>query len=169
MKMKRVDSVNEQQLTLRNVSSASVFIVGLVFLAMGAGAYYYNFPAAEDAPPWLPQALGIGLMSLGGLMVLLRSGVVIDRAQMTVTSWYGPGFPLLRSVKRIEPLAVRLRKTVDYYRNMPIILYPIRVLNNGSFVQVGVVDDAMNAWTVAESVGTFLGVPVYDSTDDPGE
>jgi len=169
MKLKRVESDNPEHLAFRSKMCPTVIGAGLFLIAMGAAAYYFDFPKDEDAPPWIPQAVGIGLMAFGGAMASLRSGAVIDRSAMTIRRWHGPGFPIFWLTKRIEPLAVRIRKMTFRYRQSHVTTFPIRVLNNGSYVQLGEVEDPMHAWCVAEAVATFLKVPVYDESHRDGE
>jgi len=162
--MKEVYSKDPDKLLFRSGWNMAAIGAGLFFGCVGAILYYVDVPV-EDATPESVHAVGVGFAALGAVCIAIRGGTTIDRKARTITQWVGLLVPLFWRTRPIEASAVRLTCETSRQRGITIYSYPITFVTPKGDVPIASTDSVMPAWSIAQSVATFLGLELLDESE----
>jgi len=147
-------------------------LFGLPFLAFGTALFIAGLNGAvknkSGAPSGLlvPCLLSLSFMAFGFVFLFGRGGIVFDKADRTVTTWWGILFVPLRSkiYQLAEFHAVRLNREKRSSKNATHIVYPIRLAKAKGELTICEEQDELKGRAQAEEIAKFIGFDLVDST-----
>lgn len=145
-----------------------VGLLGLLFLAPGLGIIAWSLglvPDGADAMPWyFGVPFGLAFAAAGAGVLLGRAGVILNRRDCTVTTWWGLLVPFRRTRRELAEFAqVVLNREVRRSKNSMYTVYPVR-LGGPKPVLIEEPRDYARARRVAEEISAFLSRPLADSS-----
>ncbi len=148
-----------------------LMLFGLPFLL--AGLFIITTPlelfplGGDDAPWYFVVPFGAVFTLIGAGLMFGRRGVIIDRRQKTVTTWYGIFVPMKQTQHYIDTYR-QLTVTREIRRGdkSSYTVYPIRLKGGpvSEEVNLGEPRDYHEARYSAESIARFLKMPIADSS-----
>jgi len=138
------------------------FLAGLAVMISWTGI----IPAENDPPPWyIAVPFGLVFVCVGAAFLFGRGGVKLDRANRTVTSWWGLLVPFKSTTRSLDKYDhVTLSKEIRRSKNSTYTVYPVRLVGEEKDVKFEEPQDYGKARKKAEEVAGFLGFRIKDST-----
>ena len=137
-------------------------LVGLGFLAVGL-LVSFLLPTSPRAPARAPIVFGV-LALVGAILVCVRMGVVIDRRQRTITTWWGLLVPFFRTEHPLsEARFVSISREERRAGRTTYEVFPVRLERaNTRAVAIRAAPDHDTARRFAEDVARFVHLGIRD-------
>lgn len=146
-----------------------LMLFGLPFLLAGLAVMISPtgiIPAKNAPPPWF-FAIPFGLVfaTVGAAFVFGRAGVKLDRANRTVTRWWGLLAPFKSTVRSLDEFEqVTITKEVRRSKNSTYTVYPVKLVSEGKDICFEEPQEYQKARKKAEEVAGFLEFRIMDCT-----
>lgn len=145
--------------------------IGLFFMLPGLGIITASvFPEAmvsnDDLSPVVAIPIGALFAIIGAAIVIGRKGMIINRAQGTLTKWWGFPKPLVKTQFQIADFtSILATREIRRTKNSSYKVYPIHLeRTRGKAIKIQEKRDAAQSRTDAETMAKFLSLPIQDKT-----
>ncbi len=148
-----------------------LMLFGLPFLAAGlfmtlTALRISGVPMDEDISPLILLILGLIFDGVGAGLTFGRSGIIVDRAAMTVSKWWGIMVPM--KVTRYDLAGfdrIMVGKETRRDSNSAKIVFPVCLAGGrgGEVVEYDAPTDYPTALRLSEDLARFLGRDIEDT------
>jgi hypothetical protein len=159
--MKRIETGNPDRLEYRSLSGLPGFFFGAL---MVFGGWVATKTPMIEGPPWAADAMAYGLVTLGVMAATMRYGMIIDRALGVYRSWFGFLYPWFWRTRSLDVSQVRLTREEYRSKGVTYVHYTIELKQAGRPLNVGMHNDNVKAWSIAQELAEFLDVPLTDES-----
>lgn len=155
-------------LKMQNDHPMALTLVGLFFSMISIIIFIVGGHAmmSQDGSMILLLIQAALFITIGLLLALGRSGVIIDKRNMMITKWYGILAPILKFHKPIADFnRVLLTKEARRSGKSTITVYPVSVESGADkLVEIAAPTDFNSARQLSENIAKYLRLDIADSS-----
>jgi hypothetical protein len=142
-------------------------VFGLVFAGFGGLGPAVGIVLSGDLQAWPSALVGLVFLAAGLAVGFGRKGVMIDRAEGTVTTWWGVFVPFSKKHLDLgEPGWIELGREVRGSGKSRTVVYPVALVEDGDAASQELLapQSYEEGRRAAESMASFLEIAMHDTS-----
>ncbi len=141
--------------------------VGVFFLLLVLTFVGITLSSMQDTDSMIVASIFFGIMLIGDLALILgRAGIVIDRRQKLLTTWWGLLVPWSKTQYELTGFScITITKEIRRSKNSTYTVYVVRLKNQESKdIHIEENQDYLTSRRSAETVAKFMNLPLSDNS-----